>query len=127
MQLRQRIARRRCRTRRRPTRRRSSNSRSGSSPSGSWRSVEKGGGSIEQIQIRPLCFLIGESRCSVHTAKKIRFMYSQKEDCAISFPMSMHSSFCERFTYIFPRSVHLYCCSKIGRPFVRIYKSLTDT
>ncbi len=28
--------------------------------------------------------------------------------------------------YIFPRSVHLFCCSQIDRPIVGIYKSLTD-
>ncbi len=29
--------------------------------------------------------------------------------------------------YIFPRSVCLLCCRKIGGPIVKIYKSLTDT
>ncbi len=28
---------------------------------------------------------------------------------------------------IFPRSVHLFCCSKIGRPILGVFKSPTDT
>jgi hypothetical protein len=36
-----------------------------------------------------------------------------------------HSCFCERF-YIFPRSVSLLCCRKIGGPIVKIYKSITN-
>ncbi len=36
-----------------------------------------------------------------------------------------HSCIGEQF-YIFPRSVHLFSCSKIDRPILEIYKSLTD-
>jgi hypothetical protein len=59
-----------------------------------------------------------------YTAKKIRSMYSKERNCA-KFP---HSCVCERFTYIFPSSVHLFSCRRIGRPIVGIYyKSLTDS
>ncbi len=39
----------------------------------------------------------------------------------------LHLCFCERSTYIFPRSVFLFCCRKTGGPIVEIYYSLTDT
>ena len=38
----------------------------------------------------------------------------------------LNSYICERFIHIFPRSVCLFCCRKIGGPIVEIYKSLTQ-
>jgi hypothetical protein len=38
-----------------------------------------------------------------------------------------HACVCERSTYIFPRSVHLFFCSRIERRMRRLYKSLTET
>ncbi len=54
------------------------------------------------------------------TAPKIRNKYSQKRNCAASSPIS--ALMYKWAIYIFPQSVHLVGCSKIGG----LYKSLTD-
>ncbi len=58
-----------------------------------------------------------------YTATKIPFMYSYSGNCAASVPIS-HSFFSERFIYSQDRST--YSCSRIGRPILGIYKSITD-
>jgi hypothetical protein len=60
-----------------------------------------------------------------YTVPKIQVMYSQKWTCAASFPIPtvMYLG----AIYIFPGLVSLFGCSKIGRPILGIYKSLTDT
>ncbi len=51
--------------------------------------------------------------------------YSQKWNCAASVPVPKFMFLWA--IYIFPWSVCLFCCRKIGGPIVGIYKSLTET
>ena len=58
---------------------------------------------------------------SDHTAKKIQFMYSQKWNCAASFPIS---TFLYLWAiYILPRSVHLFSCKQNKRSWEYINRS----
>ncbi len=56
------------------------------------------------------------------TVPKIGNKYSQKWNCAASFPFPTFMYLWAIF-YIFPRSVRLFCCSKIGGPCEYINRS----
>ncbi len=56
---------------------------------------------------------------------KIQFIHSQKWNCSASFLVSTFMYLWA--VYVFPGSVCLFGCNKIGRPILGIYTSLTDT
>jgi len=55
------------------------------------------------------------------SAKKFGFMYSQKRNCAASVPNFHIHMPVSVLLYIFPCSVRLFSCSRIGRPMRGIY------
>ncbi len=59
----------------------------------------------------------------VHCNENPIYVFSEKELQGLSLSTVM----CLWAIYIFPRSVHIFSCSRIGRSIVEIFKSLTDT
>jgi|LakMenE18May11ns_1017448.scaffolds.fasta_scaffold9586978_1 hypothetical protein len=59
------------------------------------------------------------------TIPKIQNKYSQKGNCAVKVPIPTLMFLWA--IYLFPQSVCLFCCRKIGGPILGIYRSLTDT
>ncbi len=73
---------------------------------------------------RIACFKIRFKIAVQYTARKIPFMFFFSGNFAASVSISTFT--CLGENYIFPGSVHIFPCSRIGRPILQIYKSLTN-
>jgi len=63
----------------------------------------------------------------------VRRQHGEMKQCKVShcnenpiYVLPISAFMCLWAIYIFPGSVHIFSCSRIGRPIVGIYKSLTD-
>ncbi len=60
------------------------------------------------------------------TAKKFRFIYSLKRNC-LSPNLHIYASVSDLYILTIGPRLHIFSCSRIGRPIVGIYKLLTET
>jgi hypothetical protein len=84
--------------------------------------VPRKGNCVASVLISTMIYCIGCNilivSCTIRckdTILKIRNNYSQKRNCVASQSQFPHSCVCERFIQ-FPGSVHIFSCSRIGRP-----------
>ncbi len=89
-----------------------------------WESTCRGGW-LRPAWWQPGCItMIHRAGLRIYTVSKIRFMYSQKWNCAALYPIPTFKYLW--VIYIFSGSVCLFGCRKIGRPILGIYKSLKE-
>jgi hypothetical protein len=70
--------------------------------------------------------LLGDSGNTVHCKENPIYRFLFWELCGLTVPISTFMCLWVIYVYTFPGSVHIFPCSRIGRPILEIYKSLTN-
>jgi hypothetical protein len=78
----------------------------------------------EIIRASQEMFVSTNSTATLHCIKNPIYVFSEMKLSGLVPNSYIHVSVGD---YIFPGSVCLFACSKIGRPILGMYKSLTDT